>query len=93
MNFDEFLERIRFRMFLRRIRRLFRHRSPASRWGGCLDYWEREAALAASTKPKFREISLKLDKLVRFYQEQEKIIAEAKALGAAAAAALKEEGG
>lgn len=66
-------------------------RVDGSRWGGVQSYWADEAGTATATKPKFRQIELKLKKLLAFYYATDEVLADAAALEAAAQAAFAEE--
>ena len=66
-------------------------RADASRSGGVLAYWQSEAEATTATKPKFRKIDLKLNKLMALYYATDEVIADAAALGALAGSAFAEE--
>lgn len=66
-------------------------RVTGSRWGGVQAYWTGEAAALTGSKPKYRQISLELNKLTALYYATDELIQDAAALGAAASQAFTEE--
>jgi len=57
-------------------------RATGSRWGGVQAYWLAEADAKTATKPKFRQMELKLKKLAALCYATDELIADAAALGA-----------
>ena len=57
-------------------------RADGSRWGGLRAYWTGESAAFTSSKPKLREVTLKLNKLTALYYATDELIQDAGALGA-----------
>jgi len=55
-------------------------RADGSRLGGVLAYWEGEADTATATKPKFREIDLKLKKVFGLVYATDELLQDASAL-------------
>jgi HK97 family phage major capsid protein len=66
-------------------------RATGSRWGGVQVYHASEAGTATATKPKFRQIELKLKKLLGFFYATDELIEDAAALGGVAERAFAEE--
>ncbi len=66
-------------------------RVDGSRFGGVQAYWAAEAGTTTATKPKFRQIDLKLAKLFAVYYATDEVIADATALGQIAGRAFAEE--
>lgn len=66
-------------------------RADGSRFGGVQAYWQAEAESTTATKPKFRKIDLKLNKLLAVYYATDEVIADAAALGSLASRAFAEE--
>jgi len=66
-------------------------RATGSRWGGVQGYWAQEADTVTSKKPKFRQMELKLSKLMALYYATDELIADASALGGIAEQAFSEE--
>lgn len=57
-------------------------RANGSRWGGLLAYWVSEAGAATATKPAFRQIDLKLNKLMGIHYSTEELLEDTVALEA-----------
>lgn len=55
-------------------------RANGSRFGGARAYWANEGAAATPTKPKIREITLKLEKLLAFCYMTEELMRDATAM-------------
>ena len=55
-------------------------RANGSRWGGLLAYWVSEAGTVASRKPAFRQIDLKLNKLMGVHYSTEELLEDTVAL-------------
>ena len=55
-------------------------RADGSRWGGILAYWKSEAAAKVSSKPKVRQIELKLKKLIGLCYATDELMEDATAL-------------
>ena len=55
-------------------------RASGSRWGGITSYWLGEGGTKTPSKPKFREISLKLRKLIGLCYATDELLADAVAL-------------
>lgn len=66
-------------------------RATGSRWGGVQAYWAAEGDTATATKPKFRQMSLDLNKLIAVMYATDELLADATALGAVANEAVSEE--
>lgn len=66
-------------------------RAAGSRWGGIRGYWLAEAGLLTSSKPKFREIELKLNKLGVLAYSTDELLQDAGALGSILMDAASEE--
>jgi len=66
-------------------------RIDGSRFGGVQAYWAAEAGTTTATKPKFRQIDLKLAKLFAVYYATDEVISDAIALGQIAGRAFGEE--
>lgn len=66
-------------------------RANGARWGGVQIYHASEAGSASASKPKFRQIELKLKKLLGFFYATDEIVTDAAALGAVAQKAFSEE--
>lgn len=56
-------------------------RANGSRYGGVQAYWENEADQFTGTKPKFRQINLKLKKLTGLCYATDELLTDASALG------------
>ena len=57
-------------------------RADGSRWGGVLSYWQNEADMLNASKPKFRQISLNLNKLTGLCYATDELLQDAAALEA-----------
>lgn len=66
-------------------------RVDGSRWGGVRAYWEGEADTASASKPKFRQMSWTLKKLLAFCYTTDELLEDTTALGAILAQAFAEE--
>ncbi len=66
-------------------------RADGSRWGGVRAYWADEAASATASKPKFRQMELKLKKLVGLCYATDELLSDAVALGSVLQRAFAEE--
>ncbi len=55
-------------------------RATGSRWGGIQGYWVSEGGTATATKPKFRQITLSLNKLMGIHYATEEVLNDASAL-------------
>jgi len=55
-------------------------RVDGSRWGGVISYWLHEAGTKLATKPKFRQMDLKLEKLIGVCYATDELVADAAAL-------------
>ena len=55
-------------------------RANGSRFGGARAYWANEGATVTATKPKIREITLKLEKLLAFCYMTEELMRDASAM-------------
>jgi HK97 family phage major capsid protein len=55
-------------------------RVNGSRWGGVLAYWTAEADTVTANKPKFREIDIKLEKLMALCYITDELLQDASAL-------------
>lgn len=66
-------------------------RATGSRWGGVQAYWTAEAGTLTGSKPKYRQISMELNKLTALYYATDELIQDAAALGSAAGQAFTEE--
>jgi HK97 family phage major capsid protein len=66
-------------------------RANGARWGGVQAYWANEAATVTASKPKFREIELKLNKLFALYYSTDELLADAVALNSVLTQAFTEE--
>lgn len=66
-------------------------RATGSRWGGVQAYWAAEGDTASATKPKFRQMELKLNKLMAVMYATDELLADTTALGAIAQQAMSEE--
>ncbi len=56
-------------------------RADGSRWGGVRGYWEEEAASLTGSKPKFGEITVKLNKLTALCYATDEVLQDAVMLG------------
>lgn len=66
-------------------------RVDGSRWGGVQGYWANEAATVTATRPKYREIDLKLNKLMALGYSTEELLQDASALESVMMRAFAEE--
>lgn len=66
-------------------------RANGSRWGGVQTYWEGEGDEITSSKPKFRQIELKLNKLTGLCYATDELLADAAALESVTGQAFTEE--
>ena len=66
-------------------------RATGSRWGGVQAYWAAEGDTATATKPKFRQMEMKLNKLIALMYATDEILQDTTALGAVATQAVSEE--
>jgi HK97 family phage major capsid protein len=57
-------------------------RADGSRFGGARAYWANEGGTAAASKPKIREVTLKLEKLLAFAYMTEELMRDASAMEA-----------
>lgn len=56
-------------------------RATSSRFGGVTGHWKDEATEKTASKPKFRELELKLKKVIGFCYATDELLADASALG------------
>ena len=56
-------------------------RATGSRWGGVQGYWVGEGTTAPTTKPKFREVELKLRKVMALGYATDELLQDAVAMG------------
>jgi HK97 family phage major capsid protein len=68
-------------------------RANGSRWGGVQVYWSDEAGTVAATKPKFRQMTLKLKKLMGVAYATEELLQDSTALASVVSQAFSEEFG
>lgn len=68
-------------------------RVNGSRWGGVQAYWAAEAGTLTSSKPKFRQVELNLQKLIGLYYATDELLKDSTALGQVASTAFAEEFG
>lgn len=66
-------------------------RADGYRFGGVLAYWSNEASTATATKPKLREIDIKLSKLLAFCYLTEELMSDARTLESFIRSAYAEE--
>ncbi|MEH7503282.1 phage major capsid protein [Neobacillus drentensis] len=66
-------------------------RANGSRWGGVQAFWAAEADTVAASKPKFRDIDMKLEKLLAFCYVTDELMQDATALEAIIKQAYAEE--
>jgi len=66
-------------------------RVNGSRYGGVQAYWTSEAGTVTATKPKFKEISMKLDKLMALYYATDEVLTDAVQLAAVVTDAFTNE--
>jgi HK97 family phage major capsid protein len=62
-----------------------------SRWGGVQAYWLNEAGTKVASKPKFRQMDLKLEKLIAVCYATDEVLADAALLEAIVREALTDE--
>jgi HK97 family phage major capsid protein len=55
-------------------------RANGSRFGGVNAYWSAEASTAAASKPRLREVDIKLEKLLAFVYSTEELLQDSRAL-------------
>ena len=66
-------------------------RENGSRWGGVQAYWASEAGTVTATKPKFREIDFKLDKLMAICYATDELLRDASAMATVVRRAYADE--
>lgn len=66
-------------------------RADGSRWGGVLAYWLAEAGTKTASKPEFRQMELKLKKLIGLCYSTDELLQDAGALQAVVTRAFTEE--
>ena len=66
-------------------------RATGSRWGGVQAYWLAEAGALTGTKPKFRQIDLRLEKVAALYYATEEELEDAEGLSGVLTQAFAEE--
>lgn len=66
-------------------------RADGSRWGGVQGYWSSEAATVTASKPKFRQIELKLNKLMALYYATDELLSDSTAAESVLTQAFSEE--
>jgi HK97 family phage major capsid protein len=66
-------------------------RADGSRFGGVRGYWVAEAGSITKSKPKFRQITLNLNKLASLFYATDELLADASVLGSLMEQALAEE--
>lgn len=66
-------------------------RTNGSRWGGVQAYWASEAQTVTASKPKFRKLEMKLDKLFALCYATDELLSDAVALDAVIRQAFQEE--
>lgn len=66
-------------------------RATGSRWGGVQGYWAAEGDTATATKPKFRQMELKLQKLMALMYATDELLSDTTQLAAVARQAVNEE--
>lgn len=66
-------------------------RATGSRWGGVQAYWAAEGDSVTATKPKFRQISMELNKLMAVMYATDEMLEDAAQLEAVARVAVPEE--
>ena len=66
-------------------------RADGSRWGGVRGYWAEEAGTVTATKPKFRQISLSLNKLMALYYSTGELLQDASAMNSILTQAFADE--
>lgn len=68
-----------------------KNRTDGSRWGGILAYWENEANQVTGSRPKFREMDMRLRKLTGLCYVTDDLLEDAEALGAYLSLAFQKE--
>jgi HK97 family phage major capsid protein len=63
----------------------------STRWGGIVGYWENEGASITSSKPKFRNVELNLNKLTALVYVSDEILEDASILGEVLEEGFKQE--
>ncbi len=66
-------------------------RADGSRWGGVQGYWSEEAGTVTASKPKFRQIELKLNKLMALGYATDELLQDATALETVMSQAFADE--
>lgn len=66
-------------------------RADGSRWGGVRGYWAAEADTVTSSKPKFRQINLTLNKLMALYYSTDELLQDAAAMESVLSQAFADE--
>lgn len=66
-------------------------RATGSRWGGVQAYWAAEGDTATASKPKFRQMELKLNKLFALMYATDELLADTTQLAAVTRVAVNEE--
>jgi HK97 family phage major capsid protein len=66
-------------------------RADGSRWGGVQGYWSEEAGTITASKPKFRQIELKLNKLMALYYATDELLQDAASMESVFSQAFAEE--
>lgn len=66
-------------------------RADGSRWGAVRGYWAAEAAALTGSRPKFRMISMNLNKLTGLFYATDELLADAAALGSLARMGFEQE--
>lgn len=68
-----------------------KNRTDGSRWGGILAYWENEANQMTGSRPKFREMDMRLRKLTGLCYVTDDLLEDSEALGAYLSLAFQKE--
>lgn len=63
----------------------------SSRWGGIISYWLAEAGTKLATRPKFRQMDLRLEKLIGLCYATDELLADGAALEAVISQGFSEE--
>jgi len=66
-------------------------RADGSRWGGVQGYWAAEAGTVTGKKPAFRQIELKLNKLMALYYSTDELLQDSTAMEGVLSQAFAEE--
>lgn len=66
-------------------------RANGSRWGGVQTYWADEAGTVTASKPSFKQIELKLNKLFGLYYATDELLADSSAMQSVISQAFVEE--